>query len=446
MGTKVTKSVFDAIGNAFNAVFSQTASTELIQNVVLSDTDANPNSISFPTFQKWVGITYIEPTSFQTSTLLGVGGIYNSNIEDALSQPNLQILARWSHAYSITVTQYRDAAWTQQLQTNTFTRLAGVPVLENMQITGNYVKVTYTNTSGIIMTETLLYASLGILPLTVDTLWAQTIAKSISTTVASDQLWQKASSASMPAVLASDADVLVGKVLRLAPTISANGVRWASRLNQFLEPVVSFAGLPQFALENTYWVATVNPTIGTPIALGTATATWYVGTAPSILIRNAAAASGKDIIISAIELSMVATGTGMTDMWVEVHIDTTNRYTSGGSAITGKTLYSQSATTAFTAFNASTAIVATADTATYTRLFRRKIRTAIPVAGDVYKLVFDGQYDSGSYALNSSVASIYNIQAPVCIIPPVGTMLVYIFGTGMTVAPTYEGVIEFTER
>ena len=143
---------------------------------------------------------------------------------------------------------------------------------------------------------------------------------------------------------------------------------------------------------------------------------------------------------------MIATGTGMSDMWIEVHIDTTNRYTSGGSAITGKTLYSQSATTALTAFNASTAIVATADTTTYTRLFRRKIRTAIPVAGDIYKIAFDGQYDSGSYALNSAVASVYNVHSPICVIPPVGTCLVYIFGTGMTVAPTYEGVIEFTER
>ena len=445
MGTKVTKSVFDAIWNAFNAVFSQTASTELIQNVVLSDTDANPNSITYPTFQKWVGITYIEPASFQTSTLLGIGGVYSSNIEDALSQPNIQILARGSHAYTITVNQYRDAAWTQLLQTNTFTRLAGVPVLENMQITGNYVKVTYTNTSGSIMTETLLYASLGILPLTVDTLWAQTIAKSVSTTVASDQLWQKASAASMPVVIASDYEI-AGKVLRTWPIIAANAARNPVRTNQFYEPIVAVAKPQQYAVENTFWVAPINPTINTPVALGTATATAYVGTAPSILIRNAATANGKDIYINAFELSLIGAGTGLTDLWMEVHIDTTNRYTSGWSAITGKTLYSQSATTAFTAFNASTAIVATADWSTFTRLFRRKLRTVAPVAWDVYKIIFDSVYDWWNYALNQTVPGVYNIQCPVCIIPPVGTLLVYIFATGMTVAPTWEWTIEFTER
>jgi hypothetical protein len=313
-------------------------------------------------------------------------------------------------------------------------------------VTGNYVKIVYANTSGIAMTETLLYASLGILPLTVDQLGSQTIAKSISMTPASDFLGQKTAANSFPVVLPIDADILIGKVLRSSPTISVAGTRWSSRINQFLEPIFQPAWQQQFALENTYWVAPINPTIGTAIALGTATQNAYVGTAPSILIRNAATALGKDIILHSLELSMIATGTGMTDMWVEIHIDTVNRYTSGWVSIPWKSLYSQSGSTAFTAFSANTAIVASADTATYTRIFRRRIRTAIPVAWDVYKIAFDGQYDAWSYALNSAVASIYNIHTPICVIPPVGTCLIYIYGTGMTVAPTYEGVIEFTER
>ena len=443
--TKTAKVVQDATGASFSTWFWDDTANGFTQKMNISDESGNPNSLTSPIFQKSVGVNYFEPTSFQTSANLGIGASYSSSVEDALSQPNLQILARGSHAYTVTVTQYRDAGGTQPMQTNTFTRLAGVQVLENMQITGNYVKIVYANTSGIAMTETMLYASLGILPLTVDQLGTQASAKSISITPATEFVGQKASVASIPVVFSSDYE-MTGKVVRNSPTISANAVRGASRINQFLEPIVQPAGQQQFALENTYWVAPINPTIGTAIALGTATATTYVWNAPSLLIRNAAVASGKDIIIHSIELSMIATGTGMTDMWIEVHIDTTNRYTSGGSAITGKTLYSQSATTAFTAFNASTAIVATADTTTYTRLFRRKIRTAIPVAGDIYKIAFDGQYDSGSYALNSAVASVYNVHSPICVIPPVGTCLVYIFGTGMTVAPTYEGVIEFTER
>jgi hypothetical protein len=151
----------------------------------------------------------------------------------------------------------------------------------------------------------------------------------MSITPATEFVGQKASAASMPVVLSTDASVLVGSVLRSSPTISANATRSASRTNQFLEPIVHQAGYRQFALENTFGVAPINPTINTPIALGTATATAYVGAAPSILIRNAAAASGKDILINAIELNCITAGTGLTDLWIEVHIDTVNRYTSG---------------------------------------------------------------------------------------------------------------------
>ena len=161
------------------------------------------------------------------------------------------------------------------MQTNVFTRTAGVQVLENMQITGNYVKIVYTNTSGIAMTETMLYASLGILPLTVDQLGTQASAKSLSFTPATEFVAQKTSALSIPVVLSSDYE-MTGKVLRSSPTISANAVRGASRINQFLEPIVQPAGQQQFALENTYSIAPINPTIGTAVALGTATATGYV--------------------------------------------------------------------------------------------------------------------------------------------------------------------------
>lgn len=446
MGTKATKSVFDSLANAFNAVFAQNGSNEFIQAMVPADSDGNLNSATTPVYSRDTGVTFVEPVSFQTNASLGIGANYTTAIEDALSQPNLQIDARGSHAYTVAVLQYRDSQGTKLMQTNTFTRTAGVQLLENMQITGNYVQIIYTNTSGAVMTETMLYASLGQMPLTLDQLGIQTSAKSMSMTFASDLLGQKASAGSAPMVLANDASLLIGTVLRGGPTISANAVRNASRLNQFLEPVVTITNPRQLALENTFGVAPINPTIGTAVALGTATQTAYVGTAPSILVRNVATANGKDVYINAIELSLIGAGTGLTDLWIEVHIDTVNRYTSGGTAITPKTLYSQSAVTAITPYVASTAIVASADTATFTRLFRRRIRTVAPVAGDVYKVIFDGVYDGGSYALNSTVPGVYNVQAPVCVIPPVGNLLIYIYASGMTVAPTWEGNIEFTER
>jgi hypothetical protein len=427
---KTAKVVQDATGASFSTWFGDDTANGFTQKMNISDESGNPNSITNPLFQQSTGIYYSTPTLLQYTTNIISGTPYAPvGTIDMNLQPALQIGTSYNGAHTYTITQYQDAGATL-LQGNTIVLSSALvlsvhTIRQNVQITWNYIKISIAASSGTIAGTT--YWSIGILP------------------VSPDSLGQKASSDSLPVVLSNDYEI-TGKVLRTSPVIATPATRNPSRLNQFFEPIVQPAGQQQFALENTYWVAPINPTIGTAIALGTATQTAYVGTAPSILVRNAATALGKDIILHSIELSMITTGTLMTDMWIEVHIDTTNRYTSGGSAITGKTLYSQSATTAFTAFNASTAIVATADTATYTRLFRRRIRTAIPVAGDIYKIAFDGQYDSGSYALNSSVASVYNVHSPICVIPPVGTALIYIYGTGMTVAPTYEGVIEFTER
>lgn len=427
MATKQIKQVIDATGSIFNAVFSQNSSNEYTQMVAVSDGDGNLNSGTFPLFNMNAGVNFIEPASFQTNTLLASGASYTSNIESALLQPNLQLQARGVGSYTVTVNQFKDIAGAKLLQSQTFTRASGVQINENLSITGNYVQLVYTNTSGAAMTETMLYASLGMMPVTPDSLGQATTAKSIPVTLPSDS-------------------ATTGITVRSTPGITANNTRVGARVNQFGEIVTSTAAPQQFALENTYGIAPINPTIGTPISLTTATATSYVGTAPSLLIRNAAAANGKDVIISSIELSMIGAGTGLTDFWVEVHVDTANRYSSGGIAVAGKSMYAQTAATAFSMYTASTAIVATADTTTYTRVFRRRVRTVAPVAGDVYKLVFDGQYDSGSYALNSTVPQVYNVQAPVCVIPPAGSAVIYIYATGMTAAPTFEGTVEYIER
>jgi hypothetical protein len=96
----------------------------------------------------------------------------------------------------------------------------------------------------------------------------------------------------VPVVIASDQIVPANPTIvnRVPPTIKTNATRAESRANQFGEQVVVVAKPQQYALENTFGIAPVNPTINTPIALGTATSTAYVGTAPSILIRNAATA------------------------------------------------------------------------------------------------------------------------------------------------------------
>ena len=281
----------------------------------------------------------MEPASFQTNSSLGIGANYTSGIENALSQPNLQLQARGSHAYSVTVTQYRDSGATKLLQTETWTRLANTQINENIQITGNYVQIAYLNTSGIAMTETMLYASLGQMPVT------------------PDSLGQKTSAKSLPVVLSSD----------------------------------SFAQLEASevasAKTNQYFVAPINPTVGTAVALDIAAATTFRATAPAVLIRNPNPVGGKIIIVKRVTLISTAVNTGGTLLDAVVRLDTGNRYTSGGAIRTAKSILNNSNSSAIV-YAGTTAIVATAEGATTIPHSRVRVRNGINVAGDTYRLNF----------------------------------------------------------
>lgn len=239
----------------------------------------------------------------------------------------------------MTVTQYRDSGATKLLQTETWTRLANTQINENIQITGNYVQIAYLNTSGIAMTETMLYASLGQMPVT------------------PDSLGQKTSAKSLPVVLSSD----------------------------------SFAQLEASevasAKTNQYFVAPINPTVGTAVALDIAAATTFRATAPAVLIRNPNPVGGKIIIVKRVTLISTAVNTGGTLLDAVVRLDTGNRYTSGGAIRTAKSILNNSNSSAIV-YAGTTAIVATAEGATTIPHSRVRVRNGINVAGDTYRLNF----------------------------------------------------------
>jgi hypothetical protein len=98
--------------------------------------------------------SFAQSTANVTTTQLGAGATWNGSIETAFNQQGIQIMCNADQPYTITVTQYQDIAGTKPLGTSSFTRTAGIPTNETLQVNGNFVRVSVTN-NGTATTTTL---------------------------------------------------------------------------------------------------------------------------------------------------------------------------------------------------------------------------------------------------------------------------------------------------
>lgn len=242
------------------------------------------------------------------------------------------------------------------------------------------------------------------------------------------------------------------KIFTLVNRLLSNAARSSdaafaqARANQYGELLTAHDGQQRFALEGSLFVTTT-PTLGTGIALGAASVTAVTPTAPSMLIRNTDALGGKDIILKRLKLICTNAGASGTSLDVAVHVDTANRYASGGTAMVAVNAKADaSAATLATIYNASTAIGATAATGTTRLIAHSKLRTGIPVIGDVYSLNFGADPTVEMGFLSGTVASLFAHSVVPVIIPPQASALIYLWSMGQTAAPTYEIVIEHVER
>ena len=89
--------------------------------------------------------SFAQSTANVTTTQLGAGATWNGAIETAFNQQGIQIMCNADQPYTITVTQYQDVAGTKPLGTSSFTRTAGIPTNETLQVNGNFVRVSVTN-------------------------------------------------------------------------------------------------------------------------------------------------------------------------------------------------------------------------------------------------------------------------------------------------------------
>lgn len=216
------------------------------------------------------------------------------------------------------------------------------------------------------------------------------------------------------------------------------------RVNQLGELLLGEPYYLNLAREGSLFVAS-NPTIGTAVALTVAAQTSFSATAPAFLLRNSDAT--KDAIVRRINLLCTTVGTAGTDLQFAIVVDSANRYSSGGAARTPVNARADSGTAASVAFyDASTAIVASASGSSARTIARNRLRTAIPVIGDIYSLLCGCDNVPEMGAVSGSAAQKMTLVTAPVVIPPGGTALVYLWSTAQTAAPTYEYTVEWAER
>jgi hypothetical protein len=230
-------------------------------------------------------------------------------------------------------------------------------------------------------------------------------------------------------------------------TRSADNALAKLRTNHLGELVNSPDGQIQYALEGSTFVATT-PVPGTGVALTVAAQAAFNALAPAIFIRNTAAVGGKDINVRRLRLIATAAGTGLTALESLTVVDSNpTRYTSGGAAMVPVNTKADDASASIAqVFNASTAIVAAAAGAGTRVIARTKLKGAIPVIHDNFAISYGAEPTVEMGPLSGATASLFTHSGPALIIPPQCCALIYIWGAGMTAAPTFEVALEMVER
>jgi hypothetical protein len=230
---------------------------------------------------------------------------------------------------------------------------------------------------------------------------------------------QKTMANSLPVVIASDQTLIPTNITQIAgTTIDTTGI--ADRNSQAFENVGRRFNAP------------INPTPLTAVTLTTATQNAYVNTAPNILIT----AGANPVVIKEILLRVAGAGTGLTAFYIMGIMDSTARYTSGGTTIVARN-NALAASTA-TIRVGTTAIVSPVPSATARTVFQPVVlKSAITAINDMFHIVFG---ETGTFSQVGGTRSLPAIR-----IPANGSLALHLIGPGMTAAPTFEGTIIIEE-
>ena len=144
---------------------------------------------------------YPSSTANSTTAQLASGASFTGTVETILSLQAAQIEVISDQPYTISIYQYIDAAGLQLSGTVTFSRAAGVPLLENVTLPGNYFNLKVTNTGfnttttfkvdctfGIMATGPYANTNLGNYPVAISEVGGTKVTGSIPTTVTASVL------------------------------------------------------------------------------------------------------------------------------------------------------------------------------------------------------------------------------------------------------------------
>lgn len=246
---------------------------------------------------------------------------------------------------------------------------------------------------------------------------------------------------------------IFGITRRSLPSPTSDGTNQLARLGRYGEvTVVPFTqGTYPLADEGAYFTA-VNPTPGTGI-IHALTTSWSA-TAALFCLRNTDSAGGKRLYLDYVKLLTISTApTGTTSVRLAVTIDSTNRYSSGGTSITPKSVNMDVAPASIAALNFG-AVVAAAASANVRDIAREaQPPRAAPalVSGDTFFYNF-GQVTSESVgaigsATPATAPSCFTAALPPVVIGPGHSLLFHHYYPGAaTTAPTFEFEIAWWER
>ena len=91
-------------------------------------------------------ILFTLSTLNSSSAQLGAGATFTGVTESAFNQPGMQVMVVCDQNYTVNIDQFDGA--NNQVDTDTFTRTAGTPLDEAVQVNGDAVRVRVTNTGG----------------------------------------------------------------------------------------------------------------------------------------------------------------------------------------------------------------------------------------------------------------------------------------------------------
>lgn len=238
-----------------------------------------------------------------------------------------------------------------------------------------------------------------------------------------------------------------GKAQRVQPSATAESAQVQLRTDHYggLITAPMGHGLMAVCEEGSYFNA-INPTPGTGIAQSIQAT--FSATNGAFCLRNGDTAGGKRITMDYLRLINTVVGASTTRSEALVAIDSTIRYSSGGSAIipTNANMDSGTATIAVCHFGA---LSLSAESGAVRRVSRFQLRTAIMVQYEEFIITFGRPTDFGAFNTLSGTAGQRMVvdAGPVIIGPNNHSLTIHIWHTGNAVtAPSWEFEAGWIER